>query len=61
MLGIKLEKEARGDGKKAIDAIKTLMAAETLDLKLLESKNKGTREMVKTLADWNKKNKSRIN
>ena len=55
---IKLEKEARGDGKKAINAIKTLMAAETLDLKLLESKNKGTREMVKTLADWNKKNKA---
>ena len=55
---IKLEKEARGDGKKAIDAIKTLMSIETLDLKLLESKNKGTRDMIKTLADWNKKNKT---
>ena len=31
---MKLEEEAKGDGKKAIDAIKTLMVAETADLKL---------------------------
>jgi hypothetical protein len=53
---IKLEKESRGDGKKAIDAIKTLMSVETADLKLQQVSTASSGEVVKVLATWAKAN-----
>ena len=53
---MKLEEEAKGDGKKAIDAIKTLMSIETADLKLQQISTASSGEMVKTLSTWAKAN-----
>jgi len=53
---MKLEEEAKGDGKKAIDAIKTLMSIETADLKLQQISTASSGEMVKTLSAWAKAN-----
>jgi len=53
---MKLEEEAKGDGKKAIDAIKTLMVAETADLKLQQVSTASSGEVAKVLAAWAKAN-----
>ena len=53
---MKLEEEAKGDGKKAIDAIKTLMVAETADLKLQQVSTASSGEVAKVLASWAKAN-----
>ena len=53
---MKLEEEAKGDGKKAIDAIKTLMVAETADLKLQQVSTASSGEVAKVLATWAKAN-----
>jgi hypothetical protein len=57
---MKLEKEARGDGKKAIDAIKTLMVAETADLKLMQAGVDSKRKLVDSLAKWAKANNVKV-
>ena len=53
---MKLAEEAKGDGKKAIDAIKTLMVAETADLKLQQISTSSSGEVAKVLASWAKAN-----
>ena len=53
---MKLLEEAKGDGKKAIDAIKTLMVAETADLKLQQISTTSSGEVAKVLAAWAKAN-----
>ena len=53
---MKLLEEAKGDGKKAIDAIKTLMVAETADLKLQQISTTSSGEVAKVLASWAKAN-----
>ena len=53
---MKLAEEAKGDGKKAIDAIKTLMVAETADLKLQQISTASSGEVAKVLASWAKAN-----
>ena len=58
---MKLEKEARGDGKKAIDAIKNLMAVETADLKLMQAGVDSKRQLVDSLAKWAKANNIKVN
>tara|TARA_R110000824_G_scaffold320303_3_gene507264 strand:- start:294 stop:2471 length:2178 start_codon:yes stop_codon:yes gene_type:complete len=57
---MKLEKEARGDGKKAIDAIKNLMAVETADLKLMQAGVDSKRQLVDSLAKWAKANNIKV-
>tara|TARA_R100001224_G_scaffold22449_1_gene11516 strand:+ start:783 stop:3017 length:2235 start_codon:yes stop_codon:yes gene_type:complete len=57
---MKLEKEARGDGKKAIDAIKTLMTVETADLKLMQAGVDSKRKLVDSLAKWAKANNIKV-
>ena len=57
---MKLEKEARGDGKKAIDAIKNLMSVETADLKLMQAGVDSKRQLVDSLAKWAKANNIKV-
>jgi hypothetical protein len=58
---IKLEKEAAGDGKKAIDAIKTLLNVETADLKLQQAAMSSEANLLKAMADWAKANNIKTN
>jgi len=58
---IELEKEAAGDGKKAIDAIKTLLNVETADLKLQQAAMSSEANLLKAMADWAKANNIKAN
>ena len=57
---MKLAEEAKGDGKKAIDAIKTLMTVETADLKLMQAGVDSKRKLVDSLAKWAKANNIKV-
>ena len=58
---IKLAKEAEGDGQRAIDAAKTLLAVETADLKLQQALISSKIEALKAGAAWVKANNIKAN
>ena len=57
---MKLEEEAAGDGKKAIDAIKTLLNVETADLKLQQALVTSKAEALKAASAWVKANNIKV-
>jgi len=58
---MKLAKEAEGDGQRAIDAAKTLLAVETADIKLQQAALGVEGNLLTAMANWTKANKIKTN